>query len=219
LLLLIVLLLKDEPGLDAGPDAVRVLTNIIRYALAINLFLFGVEAFTALYSQSPDRAEAWRVAYLDPNGGVRLWLWGSMLLSLIAFGGLFVPAVRRQRRHLAIAAALAFAGVLMEKGMGFVVAGFEPSALGRVIGYAPTFLEVTIAIGIWGAGALVLIVARRAWGEQRAAEFAPDFLPSYSGRILEDPRRPGCRPGGLPHGPISNAAAATWTTRMPGPDA
>ncbi len=159
LLLLIVLLLKDKPGMDVGPAAVRALTNIIRYALAINLFLVGVEVFTALYSQLPGEVEAWRVAYLDPQGGVRFWMWGSVGLSLIAFGTLLIPAMRMQRRYLALAAALVFVSVWMEKGLGFIVAGFEPSPLGHVSGYSPTFLEITIAFGVWGVGALVLILA------------------------------------------------------------
>lgn len=157
LLLLIVLLLRDKPGLDPGPDAVRVLTHIIRYALAINLFLFGVEVFTALYSQVPGEVEAWRVAFLDPGSGVRPWMWGSALLSLVAFGALFVPVVRMQRSYLAFAVTLVFVGVWMEKGLGFIAGGLEPSPLGRVSGYFPTFLEVTIGLGVWGVGALVLI--------------------------------------------------------------
>ena len=172
LLLLLVLLLKDKPGMDVGPDAVRALTHIIRYALAINLFLVGVEVFTALYSQRPGEVEAWRAAYLDPQGGVRLWMWGSAAVSLIAFGALFVPAVRMQRRYLALAAALVFAGVWMEKGLGFIVGGFEPSPLGHVTRYSPTFLETTIALGVWAAGALVLIGGIWLASTARAAEAA-----------------------------------------------
>lgn len=161
LLLLIVLLLRDEPGLDAGPDAIRALTHIIRYALAINFFLIGVEMFTALYSQLPGELEAWRAAYLDPRGGVHLWMWGSIILTLIAFGALFVPAVRAQRCYLAPAAGLVCIGIWMEKGLGFIVAGFEPTPLGHVTRYSPTFLELTISVGVWGVGTLVLIAGIR----------------------------------------------------------
>ncbi len=169
LLLLIVLMLRDKPGLDAGPGAVRTLTNIIRYALAINLFLVGVEMFTALYSQLPGEMEAWRMAFLDTQGGVRLWMWASIVLTLIAFGALFVPAVRTERRYLALAAALVFAGVWMEKGLGFVVGGFEPSPLGYVTRYSPTLLEATIVFGVWGVGALVLIAGMWLVSASRAA--------------------------------------------------
>lgn len=172
LLLLIVLLLRDKPGMDVGPEAVRALTNIIRYALAINLFLVGVEVFTALYSQLPGEVEAWRMAYLDPQSGVRPWMWGSAALSLIAFGALFVPAVRIERRYLALAATLVFAAVWMEKGLGFIVGGFEPSPLGHVTRYSPTFLEATIALGVWGTGALVLIAGIWLASTARAAEAA-----------------------------------------------
>jgi len=171
LLLLIVLLLKDKPGMDVGPDAVRALTHIIRYALGINLFLIGVEVFTALYSWLPGEVEAWRAAYLDPHG-VRLWMWASAALCLIAFGALFVPAVRIERRYLALAATLVFAGVWMEKGMGFIVGGFEPSPLGHVTRYSPTFLEATISFGVWGTGALVLIAGIWLASTASAAEAA-----------------------------------------------
>jgi len=169
LLLLIVLVTKDKPGFDTRPEAVRTLTSIIRYALAINLFLLGVEAFTALYSQLPGEMEAWRMAFLDPRVGVGLWMWVSTTFNLIAFGALFVPAVRDQRRYLAFAAAMVVVAIWMEKGLGFIVAGFEPSPLGYVTRYLPTFLESTIVLGVWGVGVLILIVGLRLASTVRTA--------------------------------------------------
>jgi len=169
LLLLIVLVTKDKPGFDTRPEAVRTLTSIIRYALAINLFLLGVEAFTALYSQLPGEMEAWRMAFLDPRVGVGLWMWVSTTFNLIAFGALFVPAVRDQRRYLAFAAAMVVVAIWMEKGLGFIVAGFEPSPLGYVTRYFPTFLESTIVLGVWGVGVLILIVGLRLASTVRTA--------------------------------------------------
>jgi molybdopterin-containing oxidoreductase family membrane subunit len=79
----------------------------------------------------------------------------------------FVVLLRaRDDRRMALAAALAFTGVWMEKGMGLVVSGFSPAPLGGVPGYLPTLPETAIALGVWAAGALAFMATRGAvrWG-------------------------------------------------------
>ena len=46
--------------------------------------------------------------------------------------------------------------VWIEKGLGMIVTGFEPSPLGHVTRYVPTAPEVLIALGIYGLGALMI---------------------------------------------------------------
>jgi molybdopterin-containing oxidoreductase family membrane subunit len=57
---------------------------------------------------------------------------------------------------------LAFAGIWIEKGMGFVVPGFIPTPLGEVFEYQPTALELVLSAGIWAAGILVFTLLARA---------------------------------------------------------
>jgi len=167
--LLLLLVLAERGGAwtdDAPPDAtgapepgsrvLRALARIIAWALALNAFLFGVELFTAIYSHHPEHSQALRALYLDPEGGLRFWMWASQATCLVAFVALLFPATLGDHRLLAAAAALAFAGIWMEKGMGLIPGGFLPSPLALVRGYAPTLLEVLISLGVWGASALVL---------------------------------------------------------------
>jgi hypothetical protein len=77
-----------------------------------------------------------------------------------------VHAVRappaRQRLLLNIACVLAFFGIWIEKGMGFVVPGFIPTPLGEVFEYSPTALELILSAGIWATGILVFTLLARA---------------------------------------------------------
>jgi molybdopterin-containing oxidoreductase family membrane subunit len=57
---------------------------------------------------------------------------------------------------------LAFVGIWIDKGMGFVVPGFIPTPLGEVFEYSPTVIELTLAAGIWAFGALVFTLLARA---------------------------------------------------------
>ena len=46
-------------------------------------------------------------------------------------------------------------GVYIEKGMGLIIPGFVPGALGEIYEYVPTFIEKSITIGVWALGALI----------------------------------------------------------------
>ena len=54
-----------------------------------------------------------------------------------------------------IGAALILIGVYIEKGVGLVVPGLTPDALGEIYEYFPSGLELRIALGIFALGFLV----------------------------------------------------------------
>ncbi|NLI32773.1 MAG: menaquinol oxidoreductase, partial [Deltaproteobacteria bacterium] len=51
-----------------------------------------------------------------------------------------------------------FLSMWLEKGMGLVIAGFIPNPLEQVREYSPTIPELTIALGVWATGALILTI-------------------------------------------------------------
>jgi len=51
---------------------------------------------------------------------------------------------------------LLFVGIWIEKGMGLIVPGMVPSPLGEVIDYAPSWVEICVALGILAIGILVV---------------------------------------------------------------
>jgi molybdopterin-containing oxidoreductase family membrane subunit len=58
-------------------------------------------------------------------------------------------------RILNVACVLAVGGVFIEKGMGLLLPGMTPDALGEVYAYNPSLNELLVAAGIWGIGALL----------------------------------------------------------------
>ena len=85
-------------------------------------------------------------------------MWLSVIMAAAALVALLVPALRNDRRILALAAALVFGSLWLDKGMGLIVAGFVPSPLGHVTAYTPTAPELAIVVGVWAIGALILTV-------------------------------------------------------------
>jgi len=158
LLILLALTVRRFGGFDAGKQALQALGTIVTYAMTINLFFFGVELFTALYSAIPHDVHAFAYVFtgFEGHAALRPWSWTGNLLALACTVLLLIPSVRRQERWLAILCAGAIIALWIEKGLALVVAGFIPSPLGIVTEYAPTLPEIAITIGVYGIGGLLL---------------------------------------------------------------
>ncbi len=164
LLLLLCLLVGKVSRFRIADEAVDRLSVIITYALLANIFLLGMELFTALYGAIPEHTVHFRYLFLGLDGHRELvpFMWASVLLCLAAAAILLRPAWRRDRRILAWAAGMIFLGTWLEKGWAMVVAGFVPSPTGAVTTYVPTGTELLIALGIYATGALIVTMLYRA---------------------------------------------------------
>lgn len=160
LLILLCLALRRLTGFDAGREALEKLAVIVTYAMTLNLFFVLVEAFTALYSNLPEDRQHFAYLFhgLDGHAQLAPWMWLSVLLSILAVVLLLVPGWRRHPQLLPIACVLVFVSLWIDKGLGMIVGGFVPSALGAVTTYTPTAAEWNIVLGIWAVGALLVTV-------------------------------------------------------------
>jgi molybdopterin-containing oxidoreductase family membrane subunit len=43
----------------------------------------------------------------------------------------------------------------MEKGLGLIIPGFVPSPLGEIVEYMPTWVELSVTVGIWALGLFI----------------------------------------------------------------
>ncbi len=160
LLILLCLVLRKVAGFDAGREAIHQLGIIVTYAMVVNVFLVGMEFFTAFYSRIPEHLEHFRYVFLGLDGNYHLapWMWLSALLALAALALLLVPGWRNNPRLLPVACVFVFVSLWLDKGLGLIVGGFTPSPFGVVTTYTPTWPEATIALGVWGIGALIITV-------------------------------------------------------------
>jgi molybdopterin-containing oxidoreductase family membrane subunit len=158
LLILLALLLRKVSKFDPGEEAIRKLALIVTYAMTVNVFFVGVEAFTALYSDMPHHVHAFEYLYVGFEGHDALvpWMWTGAALTVVTVTLLLIPRVRNNLKVLGFIAAGVILAIWIEKGVGMVVTGFIPNPLGHVTDYAPTGIEIAITAGVYAIGALML---------------------------------------------------------------
>ncbi len=160
LLIILCLIVRRFTKFDPGKDAIRTLSQIVTYALVINVFFVAVELFTGLYSRIPEHVEHFEYLFFGLEGKHALvpWMWTSQLLTFAALIVLLIPKLRKNEKILLVTCFAVISSIWIEKGLGMVITGFIPSPLGSVTEYWPTPPELLISLGIYAFGALVLTV-------------------------------------------------------------
>jgi Ni/Fe-hydrogenase subunit HybB-like protein len=142
------------------PDRpVRVLVQIMRVTLLVNLLMLASELFTELYSGGSHTMSGHYLFFGLPGAHALVpWIWTAVTMGVAATVMILRPGVTQRPRWLLTACALAFTGIWIEKGMGLIVPAFVPSPLGEVVEYTPSLVEWQITAGIWAGGLLILTV-------------------------------------------------------------
>lgn len=164
LLIILALILRKFTKFDAGREAISKLATIVAYAMVINLFLFLVELFTALYSGSHHHSVSFEYLFMGitdeagRHGALVGLMWVSAILNVVCVVLLLAPGVRQSHGFLPFLCAGVIAAIWIEKGMCMVVTGFIPSPEGVVTEYMPSIIEVLVTLGVYGAGFMVLTI-------------------------------------------------------------
>lgn len=159
LIILLFQLVRRYTGFHVKDEALFKIAEMIAVAMAINLFLLGAEFFKELYSDT-HHLSPMEYLYVGLQGKGRLipWIWTAFAFNVTAFVIFLIPYTRKRYITLNIGCVLIITGIWIEKGMGLIIPGFIPAPLGEVWEYAPTYIEIFVAIGIWSIGALVLTI-------------------------------------------------------------
>jgi molybdopterin-containing oxidoreductase family membrane subunit len=164
LIVFVSLILKRVAHFDAGREATNKMVTIILYAALINAFFVMLEFFVGYYSQVPGHMHTLQYLFfgLEHNGHVYNnlvpFMWGFVVLTLTGFTLLAIPYTRRNDFWLAIGTGTLFLGLWLDKGIGFVLAGFVPTPLEEIVEYYPTLNEIMITIAVWCTGFFILTV-------------------------------------------------------------
>ena len=158
LLILVSLILKKTTGFDTGKEAREKLVVLMIYAGLANFFLIGTEFFTAFYSNVPAHRHTLQYLYFGLEGHSQLvpFMWFSLVCGLGALGVLMTPKLKQSTLWLAAASAAMVLSIWIDKGVGFIIGGFVPSPLEEIVEYSPTVTEISITLGIWAIGILLL---------------------------------------------------------------
>jgi molybdopterin-containing oxidoreductase family membrane subunit len=160
LLIILALLVRKFSKFDPGAEAIQAIGKIVTYAMFANVFLLGLEFFTAFYSNIPGHMHPFHYLYAGIDGHAKLvpLMWLSSILAVVALAILVFPHLRRNESILAFACVALFTSLWIDKGFGLIIGGFVPNMFEGITEYWPTMLETLITMGVWAIGFLLLTV-------------------------------------------------------------
>lgn len=158
LLIILALIVRKVSKFDAGKDVIQAVSRIVAYAMFANVFLLGLEFFTAFYSGIPGHQHPFVYLYkgLDGHAEIVPLMWTSTIFAALSLVMLWVPAIRRKEGLLTLACVMLFISLWIDKGFGLIIGGFVPNMFEEVNPYWPTMPEALITLGVWSIGFLVL---------------------------------------------------------------
>jgi molybdopterin-containing oxidoreductase family membrane subunit len=156
ILLVVLQILRRFTRFEIQDQAIWKIAELMAYAMFLNLFLHGAEAFKEYYSDT-EHLLFTRYWYsgLDGHRTLVPYAWSAVTLNIVAFALFIVPAARRHPVILNIGCIATYAGVYIEKGMGLIVPGLTPDALGEIYEYYPTMTELRVAAAVFAIGFLL----------------------------------------------------------------
>ena len=156
ILLFVLQLLRHFTRFEIDDEAIWKIAELMAYAMFLNLFLHGAEAFKEYYSATEHLLYT-RYWYqgLGEHRTLVPYAWSAVALNVVAFALFIVPAARRNWVALNLASLAVNAGVYIEKGMGLIIPGQTPDTLGEIYEYYPSLIELRVAAGIFSVGFLV----------------------------------------------------------------
>jgi len=160
LLIILCIILRKWTSFKTSNRAIQSLATIVVYAMIANVFFFLLEVFTAFYSNIPGHIVTLQYLFAGVDGYSNLVpiMWIAAILAFLGIILLLIPQVRRNEKGLILALLSVFVAAWLDKGIGLVLGGFVPNALGHITEYIPTVTELIIIMGVYAIGLLVLTV-------------------------------------------------------------
>ena len=158
LLIILALIVRKVSRFDPGKEAIQAVSRIVAYAMFANVFLLGLEFFTAFYSGIPGHTHPFKYLYVGLDGHHELngIMWLSSIFAVISLVMLWIPGVRKKEGSLVLACIMLFISLWIDKGFGLIIGGFVPNPFEEINPYWPTMPEALITLGVWAIGFMVL---------------------------------------------------------------
>ena len=156
ILLFVLQLLRRVTSFKIRDEAIWKIAELMAYAMFVNLFLHGAEAFKEYYSGTEHLL--YTRYWFQGIGAHRTlvpFAWSAISLNVLALILFIVPRTRMNWVTLNIGCLATYAGCYIEKGMGLIIPGLTPDTLGEIYEYYPTLTEVRVAAGVFAVGFLV----------------------------------------------------------------
>lgn len=187
--------IQAETKFPIAEKAIAKLATALAVTSQINMVMLLSEIFYKFYAPTHHNINA-RYLYFGIDGHHALvpWIWTGIGLNLVATIALMIHPLRRNLRWLMPACAMLFVGIWIEKGIGLVIPGFIPSPLGEIVEYTPTWVELSVTVGIWALGLFVLTVLVRVALPIELGEVRSPYIEDAKAAPLIRPRSTIARP-------------------------
>ena len=163
LMIIVLALIRRNTAYGVPDSTIQKLALVATVAAQVGIVMLVSELFTEFY-RTTHHSESAVYLYRGLEGRTDLvpWSWASVALVVVSAAMLSVHGVRRTPALLYLACALLFVGVLIEKSIGTIIPGFVPEPWGKIPRYVPSWVEITVAAGLWALGAFVFTVLAKA---------------------------------------------------------
>lgn len=192
LIILVLAAIRRFSEMTVAEATLQKLALVVTVAAQITLVMLISELFTEFYRTTHHSLSATYLYFgLHGFSGLVPWIWTSIGLNVAATAALSINPLRRYPPALYLACASLVVAIEIEKGMGTIIPGFIPEPWGRIVEYAPTWVEWTVSLGILALGCFVFTVLAKA------------AIPIESGRL----RAPAARASRASRAPFSSRRA------------
>jgi molybdopterin-containing oxidoreductase family membrane subunit len=156
ILLIVLQLLRRVTSFRIQDEAIWKIAELMAYAMFVNLFLHGAEAFKEYYSGTEHLlyTRYWFQG-IDGHHTLVPFAWTAVSLNVLALVLFINPRTRMNWVTLNLGCLATYAGCYIEKGMGLIIPGLTPDTLGEIYEYYPSLTEVRVAAGVFAVGFLV----------------------------------------------------------------
>lgn len=130
---------------------------IVVISAIINLLMLFSEIFKEFYFPTHHSIAAVYLFFgMGGHNSLVPWIWTSVGVNLAATLVLAFNPGKSNPKVLLPACGFLFVAIWMEKGIGLIVPGLIPSPLGEVVDYLPTWVELSVTLGILALGITVI---------------------------------------------------------------
>ena len=157
LIIIVLVIIQSTTSFRIEDQVFNKIRRISVVAAIINLIMLFSEVFKEFYLPTHHSLPAIYL-YFGLKGHTALvpWIWTAIVMNVIGTPTMAFNPGKNNPKVLVPACALLFLGIWIEKGIGLIVPGLVPSPLGEVVNYAPSWVEVSITLGILALGIFVV---------------------------------------------------------------
>jgi molybdopterin-containing oxidoreductase family membrane subunit len=157
LITLVIAVIHSSTSYKIERSVFNKLRLIIVISAIINLIMLFSEVFKEFYFPTHHSSSAVYLFFgMDGHDSLVPWIWTSVGVNLLATLVLAFNPGKNNPKVLLPACFFLFVAIWMEKGIGLIVPGFLPSPLGEVVDYLPTWVELSITVGVFALGITII---------------------------------------------------------------